>query len=94
MGSRSTRTDEALQSLMEDLAAIEHQRWATWQEHVHDHCVRQTDGSLVLPAELVARWERQIATPYQSLSEEEKESDRDQVRRYLPLVRKLLERPI
>ena len=94
MNSRLTRADEALQSLMEDLAAIEHQRWATWQEYLHNHGVRQTDGSLMLPADLVARWERQIATPYPSLSEAEKESDRDQVRRYLPLVRKLLERPI
>ena len=28
----------------------------------------------------------QIATPYSELSEKEKESDRDQVRKYLPIV--------
>ena len=92
MNPRLIHADQALQSVMEDLAAIEHQRWATWQKYVHEHGVRQADGALVLPADLVARWERQIATPYQSLTEEEKESDRDQVRKYLPVVRKALER--
>jgi hypothetical protein len=91
MGSPLARADQALQSVMEDLAAIEHQRWATWQRYVHEHGVRQVDGSLVLSVDLVARWERQIATPYQSLTEEEKESDRDQVRKYFPIVRKLME---
>jgi hypothetical protein len=44
------------------------------------------DGSIVLPADLVARWERQIATRYDELSEEEKQSDREQVMKYLPLI--------
>ena len=35
------------------------------------------------------RWERQIATTYAELSEKEKESDREQVRPYLPLIRKI-----
>lgn len=34
----------------------------------------------------VDRWERQIATPYAELSEAEKNSDREQVDRYWPLV--------
>jgi hypothetical protein len=32
-----------------------------WQRYVHRKTVRQPDGSLVLPADLDARWERQIA---------------------------------
>jgi hypothetical protein len=48
--------------------------------------VRQADGSLVLPAELVERWDRQAATDYHDLSAKEKQSDRDQVSRYLPLI--------
>jgi hypothetical protein len=39
----------------------------------------------------VSRWDAQIATPYQSLTSEEKESDREQVRRYLPTVVTILE---
>jgi hypothetical protein len=41
---------------------------------------------LTIPAELVARWTDQLSTPYAELSEQEKESDREQVRRYLPAV--------
>ena len=44
---------------------------------------------LIIPSKLVAQWERQIATDYADLSEKEKESDRDQVRRYWPLITKL-----
>lgn len=71
---------------VERLAAIEHERWAHWQRYAHDQCERRDDGSLVIPAELAARWEAQIETPYAELSEQEKDSDREQVRRYLPTV--------
>jgi len=72
--------------VVEQHAAIEHQRWADWQRWMHDQCRRNEDGSLTIPAELVERWERQIATPYEELTEEEKESDRLQVHRYLSLL--------
>ena len=68
------------------LAAVEHERWAHWQRYLHDQCERRDDGSLVIPAELVFRWEQQIRTPYADLSPVEQESDREQVRRYLPTV--------
>lgn len=67
---------------LERLAAIEHERWAHWQKYLHQQCKRLADGSLVIPAELVVRWTRQIETAYADLSEVEKESDREQVRRY------------
>lgn len=74
------------EQLVDELAAVEHERWAHWQRYVHDHCERQQDGSLVIPAELAARWEAQIETPFVGLSEREKDSDREQVRRYLPVI--------
>ena len=80
------RVDAILQGLIEKLAAVEHERWSHWQRYVHSKCTRQSDGSLLLPAELVARWEKQIATKYAELDEMEKESDREQVRKYLPLI--------
>lgn len=43
-------------------------------------------GALVLPAERVEGWERQILMPYAQLSEAEKESDREQVMRYRPVL--------
>jgi hypothetical protein len=41
---------------------------------------------LLLPADLVARWEKQIDTKYAALDDQERESDREQVRKYLPLI--------
>lgn len=79
--------------LLEDLAAIEHERWAHWQRFMHEQGRRQPDGSLVLPADLVAKWDRLIDTPYAQLTEKERESDRDQVRRYLPTVAKAYGKP-
>ena len=71
---------------IDQLAAIEHERWAHWQEYVHSQCEPQADGSLVIPTELVARWEAQIRMQYSDLSAEERESDREQVMKYLPVI--------
>jgi hypothetical protein len=75
-----------LHGLIEKLASVEHERWSHWQRYLHSRCERAPDGSLVIPAHLVDRWELQMNTPYSALSEEEKESDREQVRRYLPII--------
>ena len=83
---QSVRNVLYAQDLIERLAAVEHERWASWQRYVHDHCERQPDGSLVIPAKLASRWETQIETPYAELSELEKDSDREQVHRYLPVL--------
>ncbi len=73
-------------ALVEQLAAIEHERWSHWQRYMHDKASRQEDGTLVIPADLVARWEKQIQTSYADLSADEKKSDREQVERYLPII--------
>ena len=74
------------ETLLERLAALEHQRWSHWQRYLHAQCRRSVDGSLTIPAELAARWTAQMTTSYEELSEQEKESDREQVRRYLPAI--------
>jgi hypothetical protein len=94
MTSSPKRFDTArLQALVEQLAEVEHERWSHWQRYMHSKCDRAGDGSLTIPAELVHRWEAQMSTPYSELSEQEKESDRDQVRRYLPIIAEALETP-
>ena len=70
--------------LFEKLADIEHQRWAEWQEHCHK-VLRENCPSLRLEKTL-ERWDRQIKTNYSDLSEEEKNSDREQVMRYWDLT--------
>lgn len=84
MSSEDARPEE--HQLVEALADIEHMRWAHWQRYLHDACIEQADGSLTIPVDLVKRWERQIRLRYADLDDSEKESDREQVRRYLPLL--------
>jgi hypothetical protein len=84
--------ENLLHELLEPLAAIEHERWSHWQQYLHSKGVAQPDGSLLLPADLVARWQKQIDAKYDELSEREKNSDREQVRKYLPLIAAALKR--
>jgi hypothetical protein len=87
--SRTQPNDEptTMQDLREALAAIEHQRWADWQRWLHSQAtMNHPECTLTIAAADVDRWERQIATPYVELSQEEKDSDREQVDRYLPAV--------
>lgn len=78
--------ESRLSKVIEQLASIEHQRWSHWQQYLHEKCTKKDDGSLVIPPHLVDHWQKQIATPYEQLSEVEKESDREQVRMYLPTI--------
>jgi len=71
---------------LEEMAALEHIRWSKWQKYLHSVCTRNDDGSLIIPSDKIKRWERQIATPYEELSEAEKESDRIEARKTLKIV--------
>jgi hypothetical protein len=79
-------------SMLEQLAAVEHERWSHWQRYLHAQCRPASDGSLVIPAALVSRWAEQMWTDYAALTEAEKESDREQVRRYLRVIASALRR--
>jgi hypothetical protein len=87
---RITENKDDLNIIVELLADIEHERWAGWQAHLHsklyeidDNRVSQNHHLKILPTELYDRWERQIATPYSQLTESEKESDRNEVKKTL-----------
>jgi len=89
-------TDDQIRGTLESsktidrLAAVEHERWSHWQQYVHDQGERQSDGSLLIPAEIVAHWDKQIVARFADLSDEERQSDREQVLRYLPVVLDIL----
>lgn len=80
------------QELIEALAAIEHQRWSDWQKYVHEKALPLNPAEPERPRDAwlsardIEHWERLIATPYADLPEHSKQSDRDQVMRYLPLI--------
>jgi len=72
--------------IIEHFANLEHERWSKWQKYMHSKFVEHSDGKgdyVCLPTELFRRWERQINTPYADLSEQEKQSDREQVMPYV-----------
>ncbi|MGE7416191.1 hypothetical protein [Methylobacterium tarhaniae] len=80
------KIDALLSGMLDELSSIEHERWSHWQRYMHSKGTIQADGSLVIPPELVAKWNEQINKNFYELSETEKNSDREQVRKYLPLI--------
>jgi len=81
------RVHAALEGILETLASIEHERWSHWQRYMHSRGELQPDGSMLIPADLTLRWTSQMTTPYSALTDTEKESDREQVRKYLVHIR-------
>lgn len=80
-----------MSELIEKLASIEHDRWSRWQSYVHKNSILNEDGSLTIPKYFVDRWTRQINTPYDELSESEKESDRKEARISLNIISKFID---
>ena len=53
--------------------------------------VKLTKRVLKIPVEAIERWERQLNIPYSRLSDEEKESDRKEADKFIPLLMELNE---
>lgn len=73
-------------NLLEALSDYAHMTWAGWMTYMFSKSTKNKDGSVTIPAELVERWSRQVGTPYWSLPENEKESDRAEARKILEIV--------
>ena len=65
--------DQEKREIVERVAALEHEQWAHWTAYMLDN----------LTPENIARWKRQIDTPYDRLTEQEKESDRRWAQKHL-----------
>ena len=63
-------------AVREGLAAYAHEAWAGWMQYLFEKSQANADGTVTIPAPLVDRWLRQMTTPYASLPEAEKASDR------------------
>ena len=62
--------------LLEKLAALEHKQWAHWTTYMLNN----------LTDENINRWTRQIETPYEKLSDNEKEKDRVWAKKVLEII--------
>lgn len=70
----------------EQLAALAHAQWSGWMVYLFNLSHSNGDGSITIPANFVARWQGQIATPYEELTEREKDSDRVEADRVIALM--------
>jgi hypothetical protein len=78
-------SDPFSDELVERFADLAHESWSGWMRYLFGKCVSspEYDGDVLIPAGLVDRWGRQMRTPYAELPEREKESDREEARKYL-----------
>lgn len=83
--------------LFEELSAIQHDIWASWQRYVHDNKTvatsqyEATQGRIINQDDF-ERWQKQIDTPYAELTEKEKDGDREQVNKFWHLIESMVER--
>lgn len=84
------------QELIKQLADKEHASWARWMKYLFSVCEAYSivdpdrfgrNKGVLIPPELVERWQRQIDTPYEDLTEQEKQSDRHEIAHILPIIR-------
>ncbi len=75
------------EELREKLAELAHSQWSDWMEHLFNKCSNPQIGKVAtIPAEFADRWGRQMNTPYNELSELEKDSDRKEADKYLKVL--------
>jgi hypothetical protein len=72
---------------MEPNADLEHEIWASWMQYMFTKGEFTPDGRWIMPAWAVDRWTRLMNVPYSELTEQEKEGDRDQVRKHWTFIR-------
>lgn len=74
------------QAILELLAENEHATWSSWMLYLFEKSNKNEDGTVTIPKWAVDGWTRQANTPYSELSEDEKESDRREVRHLIPQI--------
>lgn len=74
--------------LREELASLMHDVWSHWMKHLFSKCREEGAPGYLIPREAVDRWRRQSNTSYDELTEEEKDSDREQADKVLELLRR------
>ena len=79
------KVDIEPKELLETLSGIQHTIWTRWMKHLFEVCPA-VNGQVIIPKEKVDRWLRQMRTPYEDLSESEKDSDREIAEEVLAVV--------
>ena len=75
-----------METLRERLANVQHEIWSHWMKYLFNTCKRNTDGSYTIPKDKAEKWMQQLSTPYEKLSEAEKNSDREQADKIIKIL--------
>jgi hypothetical protein len=69
--------------LLEEMAELAHSQWSGWMKYLFSKSTINADGTCTIPKWAVDRWECQMNTDYDDLSEPEKDSDRNEARKFI-----------
>ncbi len=76
--------------MREELAELCHRQWVGWMKYLFSKSIpykpgeiQNHEGAHIVPKWAVDRWQKQMNTPYNDLSEDEKESDRKEADKFL-----------
>jgi len=72
--------------MRELIAEIVHEQWASWMKYQLSRAVENGGARTCVLITDARRWMRQANTPYEDLSEAEKESDREWADKYLAVL--------
>lgn len=75
--------------MREEISDSVHEIWINWMKYLFEFCNEVGDGCMEIPREKVDRWYRQMDTPYSQLSEDEKDSDREQADKIIAVLSKI-----
>lgn len=75
-----------LLSIRESLSEYAHDAWSGWMKYMFSKMTINRDETATMPEWAVERWTRQMNLSYTELSEEEKDSDRDEAERMLSIA--------
>jgi len=64
-----------MNELTQNLAVYAHEAWSGWMKHMFSKSRKNQSGSVLIPADLARRWERQMGTSYDDLPADEQISD-------------------
>ena len=65
------------------LSDAQHDIWSHWMKYLFSVSEKLEDGSYKIDKEKAEKWNRQMMTDFNDLSEKEKESDRDIVKKFI-----------
>lgn len=74
-------------TLVDDLANLAHEQWSGWMKYLFEKSIKNDDGTVTIPKWAVERWERQVNTNYQDLSEQEQDSDKNEAYKFIEVIR-------